>query len=610
MIRIIIDSYSLPDEDVIDVDFVNREVKYYSVDLMSSVATIRLNNIDNKYDDRYEYSFFYATNFYNKPVVIVDTDYNNIVFKGIIYSIEIDSSETVVMASNYFKNLVDTVCVYSLTNKTPAEHVYNIITTVAGLPIGVVSFGDYIQTKGYQENKSIVCDVNYTANNNISCMRVIEELSRISNMDLYDENNVIVMKQWQIYNGEKGYKIKDRLYIPGTYKHWYDDKYLYNAYNIAYKTGSTVTRATGINEASCNKYGKTKTWQVPEDNITSTAVSDYPILLLSKSAADNCGAIMLQRNSEIKKYCSFATTFESNYIKLYDLVDLCIENMQNEPVRIIKINNKSDDMIEYIAEYVNLPVRVVNRDYEKPMSAIGLYAVASSSTSIILKWSPVTSSDILGYYIYFTSEGSWEGCASLLGYSPIEVRSPVIKDGNCVFKIDGLKKGTLYKCKIVVFDNDYNESESSNVIEVFTPMDIMELENKYRCKGDMFEKIQIDNANSEGGIVKSDWGYTKYDTVYYGSAYYAPGAVYESNILYYGKMINKIRFIVNTDTVVAIGIRNYDIVNNIFGAWSYVFASGSQVVDVNFEYVQIKVIFYLKNWSTQDYFYIDNIYFK
>jgi len=608
---VIINYYRIPDDDVISIETLQKQITFTNNKLMASSCTVKLNNIDkSKYDDRYAGSLFYGTNFYNKKIVIIDNDIAKMIFYGRIKRIEVTDTEVTVEATNYFKDLLDTVCVYSAQNKTFAEHIKNIIIG-AGISEEIIKYGDYVQTKQYQEAHLMTCNITYTKDDNVECMRVIEELCRISQIDLYDANNLIVMKQWAQYDGTMGYKIYDDVYIPGTYKHWYDDSQLYNEVNIAYLSGSLVSFYSSEVLTSKQRYNISKIFQVPNDNQDSSTPADYKILINTIDSATAIASHVILRYNNIKKYCSFVLDGTTSYIDLYDTVDLNIDGLQNEPVKIIAINDKNENKIEYKAEFINQPVEIIELDKTPPNACEIVLAQPVSSTSVVLKWTQNKETDLSGYLLYFTSSGKWTGAACGEGLSPIEIKNPAIIDGYCYHVLSGLKNNTTYKFKMRVFDTRYNYSDYSNIVEC-TIIDELyySFENKYRTQGNIFTGINLDVSNSGNGRVPAlmNYNWYLYDTVYYDAVNYSPAAIYESFLIYKNDGISEITIKGSGGQgIIKYQKRYYN--NGSFSPWSDEY-DAIGIININCEnnkFVQLRFIFYSVYWDDTYNIYVIKI---
>lgn len=604
-----INNYQLPTNDVININLINKEVKFSGTALLASTCTVQLNNTDKtKYDDRVTGSLFYGVSFYNKVLVVYDDDVKYTTFVGRVKNITVKGEVVEIEATNYFKDLLDTQCVYTQEDKTPAEHIYSIITTVAALPEYIINYGLFTQTKSYQISNNILCSVVVTKNDNANCLSIIEELCKLGQIILYDDNNIIQIRQWELYDGTLGYRIDNKLYIAKSYQHYYEDDMLYNNVYIAYKSGINVAFHEDDSLSSQTVYGIKKSFVVPDTNINSTSASDYKILLSSLTAATTVGALILNRYKDIRKYCMFKLVKDVNYINLYDVLNLFIEGMVNEPVRVLKINTQNKGYTEYTCEFINLPVQIVEIDKEQPAATTIHSAIGFSDTAIGIVWEKNVEPDLSGYLIYYTAGNNWYGEASADGASPIEIKNPLTTmDGYYYYIIEGLKPGTRYKFKICAFDTSYNYSDDSNIAIGTTLWNYqLQPENMYNCIGNVFFGIFLDVLNSKNGIVtlpyNSDWVF--YNSMYYNLSHYSCAAICRTML--FMSLTKYKSFIFKHTPAVKIQYRIFDGLN--FSDWSDLFCAGIMTeVYVNAQMVQFQFVFYSLYWTDNDYIYINSI---
>ena len=526
----IIDNVEITSEDVISYPQSQEVVTMGTTNqLLPSDLTLTLDNINGDYDDRLSTSLFFGTSWYNSELDIYDDVENIYIWKGIVKTITVDESNKVVSvySVNFIQSIAETLLVYaSTTNVTPAEHIYNILIDVVGLESSKIDISGFNEAISIQETNSVYCNINYVAGDNMQALSVISELCRITQCDLYSENNQIRLKQWQEYDGTLGTLIENKNIEAGQYKHYFDESVVYNSFSVKYDSSGTIAESTGSNSTSQNTYG-VRYFTIPNQAIDSTTSSEYKILLKSSTAALWAGNLAITRFQDFIKYFEITTGEELDTIGLTSLVDLTFDGMTREPARMIeKSFNTDEKKIKFKGYYVNTPHQFYARDTTAPDAPTIVSTLPYSDGSIIIKYTQNFETDFIGYKIYFTTtNGEWEADFCNLGQSPIDIKNPgITADGYFYTIISQLSIGTEYNIKIKAYDSSLNLSEFSNTIKVVPAIGT---EDFYMLTGDIyFSGLTLDNSNPlDGTPLTGLSGY--YDVSLYGTGLYTYAASYQ-----------------------------------------------------------------------------------
>lgn len=597
-------------DDVIDVQTINKEMSIGQASIAVTQSTIILNNIERKYDDDYTNSLFYASGWYNKRITIYDTEIKQTVFNGRIKSYEADDKQARIIATNYFKELLDTTCNYTVADKTPAEHIYAIMTSVANIPISNIMYGSYLTAVAEQTSLGIKVNVAITKEQNYDCLQVIQELAKMSCLDIYDNNEIIYMRQWSAYTGVGGYAIYDRDIIPGTFKQRYSDTNLFNDVLLAYSTGSAITYYNATDTDSIYIYGVTKTLKIPDNTSASTSINDYKIYFKDQASAIAAATLLLQRYSYPLKYCEIELQSKYNFLQIYDTIDIYPTAGSKEPLQIIKVQNKeTSTALQCI--YLNKPKQIIEISGAiEPVTIIKGFATNYNEISIIF----IDVNDTTAYYeLYFRpADGDWVGTDSLQGLSPVryELTNITTAQGNYIITLTGLKAEAEYQFKIIAYDTNGNRSTESNTYIVRTSNVFnYSYENKFNCKGNLLEGITIDVTNQAGGTLpdelNNDW--ILYDSCKYDSNYYSPNSVYETPLFRSNKGFKFFSWLVDAGlNKVKWQYRFYH--DGIFSDWSGLHQPADafyfQCPDGT-KGVQFRFVFYSISWNDTDTIYLN-----
>lgn len=591
-------------EDVLNINLVTKEMEIGQSVINASQCTVELNNLDRKYDDDVVNSLFYASGWYNKTLSVFDTDNEVVVFIGKVKGYEATEKSAKIQATNYFKELLDITCNYSQANLTAPEHIYNIVTTVAGMMATTINYGAYINAVTKQQAANIKINVNVTLEANYSCLDVIDTLCKMAGLELYEKNNLLIMDSWTVYNGQQGVLIYNEDYIPGTFKQYYDDKLFFNQMVCAYSTGTSIAYHTATSELSVFQYNITKTQKYPDNNMTSDLLEDYKIYYTNATSAQNAAMLLLQKYSMPLKYCEFTLRPDLTSIQIGDILNLHFSDLHNEPVKVLKIDYK-DSKIDIKAMYLNKPHTYYEPEYEivNPVAITSITRLNATELSceLFFQFTDINN-DIFKYLVYFRpSDGDWVGTDSLQGLSPIELRAEHINmdPGSKSFVLTGLKPLSDYQIKIVAINIRGVKSDFSNIGELIAKTVITNInENKFYTKGNLFAGISIDLLNSEGGVLPSqmndDW--TLYGSYYYGERFYSPNAVYESGLIMTENALKDFSF-----SVICAGLTDikwqYKINDEL--SWSQVHPKDELsyfLCPYNTKTIQFRFIFYSMDW--------------
>lgn len=602
---ITIDGNEIPDSDI-RLYPVAKNIAEFSTGLMASEMDIVLDNTDSTYSDVNPESIFYGVDWVNKEVTVFDTILNRYTWKGRIKNIiQNDGDRTVtVRTANYVRDLVDVTCVYSASGITPAEAIYEILTDLIGVTDDYIRIGGFDDAIAIQTAAGATISITFTADDNRSCMNVIQELLRISHCILYTVNNILCLWQWREWDGILGTRVDDSVIIPGTFKSEYDFTQ-YNAYAVYYNNSGVATCLSGTKTGTDGE----KKFVVPDENVESTSPADFRILFSSSSGAAWSGQMAYTRYANPTKKCSFVLTDEMRELEPNDQIDLTTGDYVNEPIRLTSViydSNARTVACEGI--FLNLPVNVVSRD-ETPPEAPTIVGILPCRCGMLIKWTQNTETDLLGYKLFLSagSAGSWSGLMTNLGPSPIDVRNPSLSvDGYCYQLVRELAAGTAYYVKMRAYDTSFNESEDSNIVEEHTLPYTTDEENFYSCDGDLYSGVYLDISNSRGGSVPDDGtDFTLYGSGYYYSLNYGPTAIYESPILWNGpeSVISSITVKGYADSVDDIKVQwaEYDPDTDTIGSWSsLVSCVGAAILEPDVEYLMLRFVFYSPSWSDTD----------
>lgn len=603
-----IDGVALTRKHVKSVSTSEISLTFAGSKLISGVTTVVLSNHGYTYDDRPGTGgLFEADDWYNATVTIYNVETGDLVWEGRLKKIEVkDSDMTVTLTVNdYIKDMVDTVCVISMTGTTVSEAIYAILTDESRLAIPeskLIQSGFEI-AKGKQQTELI--DIELTAQNNKNCISVLEELCKDSNSHIFQKDYMIGYWVWEDYTGTVATSVKKIL--PGSYSHHTDDTQIKNSYNIAYNNTGTVDYATGSDATSEADYGAGKQFAMPEDAPDSTAPGDFRILYNTQAGAAAVGAQILARYKDKKRICEFTTGWEYNYISLGDVLDLRFGVYTREPVRVVSFKpDRAKRIIQFECEAVNYP-EVIALDLDAPDPVLTLSALVFEDY-VLLKWSRCTDASLQLYKLYYSASENYWGDEYLNGqYSPLSLpeNNVTILEGDCFYEFGPVTEGRTWYFRVTAVDASFNESVVSNTIKIAFTQGT--LENRYCLAGNPVEGLILDLTNAGGGSGLDEW-IAEYDDAEYDTAEYTPTALYVSPVLYKPGGFSYLLYMATGNlNDVQLQYRTYN--GTSFSSWSAVIdaVGAGSVVFSNNEYIQYRVIFNSRNWSDTDKFMIREV---
>jgi hypothetical protein len=586
-----LDANPIPPEDIMKFPEFESELNSNGR-VIASGGDLVLNNASNNYSDMSEASQFFGADWYNKIVEIYDPENDVFLFVGKIKNIIIDEGARTVTVKfiNYIYELSETTLIYTASAQTPADIIKDILL-YAGVPESFIDNNSFVQASSVQTSNSILFNVNYAAKDNINCINVVSELCKIAQCELYTVNNIIKIYQNKVYSGEVGYPVQTEDLIAGTFKSEYIDD-VFNAYSIGYNSAGTLAFSTGQTAGTEGN----KIFSIP-DRTTATTTADIKLILSNASGATYLGGLLLSRLQYQTKIVNFEVRELLNYLKVSDIINLTYKDYKNEPMIITKIKyNTQDRKFGITAECLNLPVNVITRDQTPPDSTI-IEAVLPYPTGALIKFADVVSADLKGFEKAFaTTLGMWEQDYSNLGRSPIDVVNPAMTpDGFLYSRLFELRNKTIYYFKLRSVDTNNNKSEWSDVRH--TKLDVFGTENYYKCKGDPYTGIIIDQLNSKNGTPLT----AVYGDFLYGEELYSGAGFYQSYI-YKAEQI-----VLRADGDVFLSFR-MSADNDTRTDWTDpVLSNPIEIINNSLSYLQIRFYLVPELWSDDSAVYITSI---
>jgi len=596
MIQVIIDSYTIPQEDIASIPVTDSELSYDD-NVVVSTSSVSLNNCSDAYSDTNGVSIFFGTTWLNKPYSIYDTDKKVFIFVGVVKNLEVnDGNRTVkVSAVNYIRELVGKNLVYSSASVTVAEAIYAILS-YAGVPSQYINLSSFSQASGYHATNGLYVSISYASTDNKSCISVVSELCKISQCGLYSRDNIIYLSQWTSYNNELGYSVTPDI-VAGSFTSSYSND-LFNAYNIAYKNSTAVAYTTGIYSGTSGD----SVYNIPNVKVNGSTAVDFKILYTTKAGADFAGTLAMYRYFCPTKMTSFVLPWVYNYLNVGDQIDLTYGDYIREPIELTAVKPDANKRtVEIKGIFRNLPVERKSRDITAP-SAPSIFTVLPYTKSAVVKVTDNTEADFDKYKLYFaTNNDQWESEFSDNGISPVDYINTLLSvDGFRYMVISGLQIGLPYYYKCSAVDTSTNESSYSSV--KMSPFAIG-TENKYRCDGDIYTTgIGLSIGNSSNGSVPSDLSLVMYGDGLYGEAFYQCSSIYESFI--YKSLNTKFDYFsfakTGTNGYVQYQIR--ESADNItWSAWSIpTTLNSTDTVVLTSKYFQFRCLFHSINWSPSE----------
>lgn len=614
MINVIYNGIEIPQEDIIDISNIPTEqMKFNFSNIIAAKITLTL-RLAETYDDDKADSIFYGQSWYNRELQISDSDSGDVLWLGRVKNISKDTRTQHVMitSTNYVKEIVDADCKTTFGTdgtKTPAEIIYHLLSEVVGIPSEYIRKSSFEDADAIQAANDGYIAIQYSDNDSTKVSSVIQEILRITNSHIYTINNVIYYYQWQPYTEQLGVHITGSDVISGTYNTEFDDTQIYNKYNVVRKNVSNAvyeTESTSISdlyEASKTLYGN-RVFNVPNDKVDSSLASGFRILLHTEDGANYYGETSLERNSYIKKYAYFETNYDKTYINLAEQIDLSINGMVREPLMVIeKTIDKAKQTIRFKCDFLNMPNNSIYRD-NLPPDAVDIKTVQmlDDDTTVIYWYDlPNKPDDFFAYRIEFSrSLNNWASEYSRNALSPIVVASPETYKGVCSYKLYGLELDSVYYFRIVSLDTRLNE----NVSDIYTFKTYnTTVANAYMLSGDLSVGLQLDDSNPLEGVYSGN----TYGSTSYGSAYYEPAAIYESNLMrsQANTIFSKIKIVSELDDIY-FQKRTYD--GTSYSSWSTEdYVGNGKWFDIDSEYFQCRLLFKSDYWHYDGKVYITEV---
>jgi hypothetical protein len=606
-----IDDITINNSDVLDFPQTAETVTLSgaSSNLFPSELELKLDNVSGDYDDRDSGTLFFGTSWYNSDLTIYDDVTESYIWKGRVKSFNLNQYEKIVTVRsvNLIQDIAETTLVYNSTSSTtPAEHIYNIIVDEVGISTDNLNLASFNEAIAIQDNNSVYVNITFTASDDKKALPVISELCRMTQCELYTEDNKLYLYQYQVYNSELGELIEDKnLIADSSYKHYFDEKIIVNSYSIKYDNSGTIATATGSDATSQTTFG-VRAFNIPNESLDSTTSSEYKILFKSSGAATWAGDLAIDRYQSLTKYFEINTGSELDTIKLNSQVDLSFDGMSREPGRIVEKNyNTETETIFFKGYYLNTPYQHVARDTTPPEvpEIIDVFSLADGS--LIIKFTKNFETDFIGYKLYFTATpGVWENDFSNQGASPIDIKNPdTTLDGYYYYQITGLSNSTNYYFKMKSYDNRFNMSAFSNVAEC-TPY-IDSTENKYMLTGNIISGLTLDDSNPGGGSAIS--GLSVYGTALYGTGTYTYAAIYQTTFYDVGGL-SSIVFQGFTESGVIYYQYDQSSDGSTWDGWSAITdANGIKSIALTKNYAQVRFLFGPLTWLDSDYILIREV---
>jgi hypothetical protein len=422
--------------------------------LVASKMDIVLDNSDSGvFDDRVPGSLFYGVEWYNRPVEI--TDGEETIWKGRIKNIRVaeKNNEIIVETYNLIKDLAEAPCVISDSGVTAAEIIYDLLIDT-GFEMSDLLLSTFQRSISIQEGAGAYVTIDYERSHKKNVLPVVNELCRMTQCHLYSVDNRVGLYQWQTWAGENGKRVDRKTILTETYSHYYDYDNIVNDVSVDYSHAGNVYTYTDTDAISLLKYG-TKVFNVPNSDVEKDT-SKYRILFESEDAAEWAGDLAIQRFKNPRRIAEFELHDSESQIKINDQIDYNDEYYTREPLRVIeRKHDRNKRRLTYKTEFMNVPVT-----YQRaliPPDAPVISAEYINSTDIEI----TITGDASGWLIYFTAaKGEWEVESSGKGVSPVDVKVLV----NNKFTLTRMS-GTVY-IKVVAYDENWNRSADSNIVEV------------------------------------------------------------------------------------------------------------------------------------------------
>lgn len=488
-----IDDYLIDPSDIIEYPKWKSAVNDTD-NLYPDTGDFKLNNVSGAYSDMNPVSIFFSSNWKDRLVTVYDTEIEAYVWVGRIYNLEQnDSSRSLtVKTANFVVSLNTVKLVYEDTDVPIAEAIKNVLL-YGGVPESFILSRKFDTLAAAHDLNSRYVDMSVAVEDNITCKAAIDELLTLCQCELYTINNIFHIDQWSEFAGSTGETVERQHIVPGSFKSWYDYE-VYDNYNIAYKSGSSVAHADKTG-------GGEKVFVIPSKK-PGDALADYPIIASNSGTAQWCGGLIYDRMKEPRKYFSLTLSEKLKYLQTANQIDLTYNTDTSEyllePAKITKMEaDPNKHTIEIEGLFLNLPVNVISRDTTSPETPTLMSAFPNGKGQIVIKWTKNIDAIFSGCYVYFTgSPGEWLSEWCNLGKSPLDRKSiETSSDGYYQLNLGGLNPGTIYSFKVTAYGTNKVESAKSNILSIAASSG----PNMYCCTGKASVGIYLDIANSMNG---------------------------------------------------------------------------------------------------------------
>ena len=326
-----IDNNEIPASDIVTYPQLIVGSENFDSAANQSVELV-LNNCQNSYADTNADSIFYTT-WQNLSVKIDDDGTGVTLFEGKIAELTQNNSNRTISLTikNFLKDVSDIVCVYSDTC-TPAEAIYNILL-YAGVAASHIDYSGFADVIASQTADGVSCVLTYAAKDNIKCIVVINELKRITQCDLYFNNNKVGISQWTQWDEFLGILIDKTSIIPGSFKTQSEER-KYNGYSVAYDGGAAVTYAAGTLAGTDGK----KPFAAPDRDVKTTTPAEVKLLFADFTSAQWAGKLALDRYGYSSKTLTVDLKNKFTFLQMGEQINITYGDFYREPVLITKVS--------------------------------------------------------------------------------------------------------------------------------------------------------------------------------------------------------------------------------------------------------------------------------
>ena len=456
MVKIFINDIEIPEDDIIELPKTGGIINV-NRGLTLPPQQLKLNNISDKYSDTNSNSPFFRTNWYKQPIKILDSDINLIVWEGIITNLENDIGQKIItlQMNNIIYSIGNINANFELINETPSNIIWHLLTEVCKINPRYLNQSSFLKANAFQENNGIKINCKYTIEDNVKVINVINELRRISQCDLYIENQILFMSQWEKYEGQVGTPINlDDLSDIKIKETFIENKY--SGYKVAYKSGANVDYVENISNIDGEIFN------APSENKGDLA-ADFKILFVNQTSAQTCANLALDRYNVFSKEIQLSLNWDYVNLRMYSLLMLTFGNYVGEPLQVIEINKDIKNReVKIKCVMLNYPNTVFNFPTKKPETPIIRKILLENDNVYIY-----LTKDILNEtneIFYFNKNGGEFNLALREGISPIMSNyDHISEEGYYVYKFSGFLSNTLISVYAVSQNKYRTLSEKSNI---------------------------------------------------------------------------------------------------------------------------------------------------